>query len=314
MKLFRIQMALTAILVVISILPTVAQNIISGKVINQKKDPVAAASIRIKFSEAGTTADSAGKFSLTTDKKGNITLMVSSIGYTPFEIELKPEQFGTPVTIELKNESKNLGEVVVVGAGSFEASDKAKGASLTPIDAMTVAGSGGDITNSLRALPGSQQIGEKEGLFVRGGTGEEAKQFVDGVLLKNPNYSGVPGMPQPARLNPFLFKGILFSTGGYSALYGQAMSSALILETVDLPEQSSAGLYLFPMASGVGFQNVARNKRSSYGINSGFANSQFYNRIIDVKREFFDGPQYISGDANFRIKTGKNGMLKFYTN
>jgi hypothetical protein len=33
-----------------------------------------------------------------------------------------------------------------------------------------------------------------------------------------------------------LFKGTVFSTGGYSALYGQALSSALILESIDLPE------------------------------------------------------------------------------
>src|SRR5690348_876875 len=72
-----------------------------------------------------------------------------------------------------KPKVKQLGEVVVTAAGSFEASDKAKGASLTPMDAVTVAGTGGDIANALRYLPGAQQIGEREGLFVRGGSSEE---------------------------------------------------------------------------------------------------------------------------------------------
>jgi vitamin B12 transporter len=201
-----------------------------------------------------------------------------------------------------------------VSAGSFEASDKAKGASLTPIDAVTVAGNGGDIANAIRYLPGAQQIGEKEGLFVRGGTGEETKQFLDGTLFKNPNFSSVPGVPQYARLNPFLFKGILFSSGSYSALYGQALSSALILESVDLPEKSSANFSLFPMNIAAGFQKLARNEKSSYGINARYGNFQLYNSIVSQRPDFFHGPEYMSGDANFRIKTSKTGMLKFYTN
>ncbi len=286
---------------------------ISGKVVNTKKEPIASASITVKDTTLGTTSDSAGFFSLNIAAKQKIVLLISSVGFLSREVKLDGTQ-SIPLTIVLEDEHKSLGEVVVVGAGSFEASDKAKGASLTPMDAMTVAGNGGDIANALRALPGAQQLGETEGLFVRGGTGAEAKQFVDGVLLKNPNYSSVPGVPQPARLNPFLFKGILFSSGGYSALYGQAMSSALILETVDLPEESSAGLSIFPMAVGAGFQKLATDRKSSYGINTRYSNSIFYNKLINVKPDFFHGPEYISGDANSRIRTSKTGMLKFYTN
>ena len=78
-------------------------------------------------------------------------------------------------------------------------------------------------------MPGAQQIGEQEGLFVRGGTGEETKQFIDGTLVNNPYYTSVPDIATRGRFSPFLFKGTVFSTGGYSALYGQALSSAVIL-------------------------------------------------------------------------------------
>ena len=213
----------------------------------------------------------------------------------------------------LQPEEKEL-EPVVVSAGSFEASDKAKGASLTPMDAMTVAGNGGDIANSLRSLPGTQQIGDKEGLFVRGGTSEEAKQFVDGTLMPSANYGSVPGILQPARVNPFLFKGILFNTGGYSALYGEALSSALILESVDLPDKSSASLHIFPMSAGIGFQNLAANKKSSYGINTTYGSYALYNKVVKQTPDFSHAPEYIETDANFRIKTSNTGILKFYTN
>ncbi|QJB41683.1 TonB-dependent receptor plug domain-containing protein [Chitinophaga oryzae] len=206
---------------------------------------------------------------------------------------------------------KNL-KLVTVSAGAFEASDKAKGASLTPMDAVTVAGSNGDLTQSLRSLPGVQQIGETEGLFVRGGTSDETKQFIDGTLFKYPNYPSVPGIPQGARINPFLFKGILFSSGGYSALYGQAMSSALILESVDLPEKSSASFYLFPANQGAGLQHLGKDNRSSFGLGLNYSNQTLYNALVPHVPDYFQGPSYLEGNANYRIKTGRSGMFKVY--
>lgn len=210
--------------------------------------------------------------------------------------------------------SKRPLQEVVVSAGSFEASDRAKGASLTPIDAVTVAGSNADISQALRSLPGAQQIGEQSGLFVRGGTGDETRQFIDGTLLKTPNYPAVPGVPQYARINPFLFKGILFSSGGYSALYGSAMSSALIMESTDLPEKTSASFSVFPSNLGAGFQHLATNNKSSYGVNLNYSNQSLYNGVVKQVPDYFAGPSYSDGNFNFRIRTGKTGMLKLYSN
>jgi hypothetical protein len=288
-----------------------AQQTISGTVKNDKGMAVPSASVSINGT--GTQTDSAGHFNVEITGRGRKILVVSSIGYRPLKKEILLT--GVPVLLDLvlKHDTHTLNEVNV-SAGSFDASDKAKGASLTPIDAVTVAGSNADLTQALRALPGAQQIGEQDGLFVRGGTSDETKQFVDGTLLKNPNYPAVPGLRQYARINPFLFKGILFSSGGYSALYGQAMSSALILESVDLPDKSSARFNIFPANIGAGWQQLAKNNRSSYGVNLNYSNQSFYNSVIRQQPDYFSGPEYLLGDANMRIKTGKTGMLKLYTN
>jgi hypothetical protein len=290
-----------------------AQTLIKGTITDKKKAPAENASIQIINSPDATISDSIGNFSFITDAKGSQTITVSSIGFQPFEKNIAVNNNTIVLNIVLQAEEKTL-DPVVVSAGSFEASDKAKGASLTPMDAMTVAGNGGDISNSLRSLPGAQQIGDKEGLFVRGGTGDETKQFIDGTLMPVPNYPGVPGVIQPARINPFLFKGVLFNTGGYSALYGEALSSALILESVDLPGESSASLHIFPMAQGAGFQKLTSNKKMSYGINANYGNYAFYNSIVKQNYDFFHAPEYLSADANFRLKTNNGGMLKFYAN
>lgn len=290
------------------------QTVISGVVTNSYHEPLSGTTILVKETNQGVSADSAGRFRLVITGKGKRKLEASSTGYSARIMDIMLNDSIVEIGIELTPEAKSLGEVIVISVGSFEASDKAKGAALTPIDAVTVAGNGGDIANALRTLPGAQQIGEQDGLFVRGGSNTEAKQFVDGALLPSPNYASVPGLPQPARLNPFLFKGILFSSGGYSALYGEAMSSALILETADMPDKSSAALHIFPQSVGAGFQELAADEKSSYGVNAGYGNLQFYNKIVPQIPDYFKGPEYLSADANFRIRTSKTGMLKFYCN
>ncbi|MCC6287815.1 MAG: TonB-dependent receptor [Chitinophagaceae bacterium] len=308
------KMILTAILI-ITVATTQSQTAITGKVSNEKNEPLQSANIRIKESGTGVRTDSAGNFKIMATGKGTTSLIVSCIGYETKNISLQIGDSAVQLLIVLKDEAKVLGDVVIMGAGTFTASDKAKGASLTPMDAVTVAGTGGDIANSMRALPGVQQVGESEGLFVRGGTSDEAKQFIDGVNFPNPNYAAVPGIMQPARINPFLFKGILFNTGGYSALYGDALSSALILETIDLPDKSEASLHIFPTSQGLGIQQLAKNKQSSFGATANYGNAgNFYNKVVKQSAGYFHGPEYGSGDFNFRVKAGKTGILKFYAN
>jgi len=45
------------------------------------------------------------------------------------------------------------------------------------------------------------------------------------MVVQNPFYSSVPDIPSRGRFLAFLFKGTVFSSGGYSAQYGQALSS-----------------------------------------------------------------------------------------
>src|ERR1700712_203469 len=72
------------------------------------------------------------------------------------------------------------------------------------------------------------------------------------MLVQNPFFSSVPNIPQRGRFSPFQFKGMAFSTGGFSALYGQALSSVMLMNTTDLPLKSSltAGLNLIGANAG----------------------------------------------------------------
>jgi len=304
--------ALTLFISLIITLQGWSQTNISGTVLDNKKKPVPGASIAIKDSYDGATADSLGRFKFKAFDKGNQVLVITAIGFKAVEIPVELKGGDLELPVQLKEEVTEMSAVVIT-AGSFEASDRKRAAAvLTSIDIVTTASANADVTGALKTLPGAQQVGESEGLFVRGGTAAETKTFIDGTLVNNFFFSSVPGIAQRGRFSPFIFKGTVFSTGGYSALYGQALSSALILESIDLPEQSSASLNVSVIGVGAGFQQLNKQKSASWGINYGYTNLTAAFAVIKQQQEYSKAPTAHNIDANFRIKTSKNGMLKYY--
>ncbi|MFL5739334.1 MAG: TonB-dependent receptor [Flavisolibacter sp.] len=288
-----------------------SQNILSGLVRDAKNHPVAGASLTIKDSYDGGTTDSLGKFSFRSTEKGDQMLVVTAIGFKPYSEKIQLNGTAQNFTVTLKEEISEM-KAVVITAGSFEASDKKRTTVLNSIDIVTTASANADVTGAIRTLPGAQQIGESEGLFVRGGTAGETKIFIDGTLVNNFFYTSEPNIATRGRFSPFIFKGTVFSAGGYSALYGQALSAALILESIDMPDRSSANISASFIGGSAGYQHLAKNKRSSWGINYGYTNLYLAFQVLNTKPDYFVIPEYHEGDANFRIKTSSTGILKYY--
>ena len=302
--------ALGILLMFISV-PVNAQVKVSGKVTDTKNRPLVGASITLKNSYDGATTDSLGHYSFFTTEKGEQILGATVIGYKLFEQKLSLTTAQVILDISLKELITEL-KAVVISAGSFEASDKKKGAVLTALDIVTTPSANGDVTSAFKTLPGTQQVGESEGLFVRGGSATESRIYIDGNLVNNFFYSSTPGIATRGRFNPFLFKGTVFSTGGYSALYGQALSSALILESKDLPEKTEADLAISVIGVGGGIQHLAKDKKSSWGVSYNYTNLWLAFKFIKYKQDFYEIPEYHQGDANFRIKTKNGGYIKYY--
>ena len=290
-----------------------AQVKISGTVKNLRGKKVIGASITLKDTYDGATSDSSGNYSFTTTESGAHVLSASAIGVKSVEEAITIANEPITVNFSLKEEVNEL-KAVTVTAGAFAAGDSKRAVTvLSSIDVATVGGGNADITSAIKTLPGAQQVGEQEGLFVRGGAGYETKQFIDGTLVNNPYFASVPDIASRGRFLPFLFKGTVFSTGGYSALYGQALSSAVILESIDLPEKTAANLSVSPLFVGAGLQYLNKKKTASWGVNYGYTNLIAYFNIVKQTPDFFKMPVLHNGDANFRFKTKGGGMVKYYT-
>lgn len=291
---------------------TYAQVMVSGEVKDTKGNILRGATITLKETYDGAITDSLGRFSFKTFEKGKFIVEVKMIDYTSVSQEINIEKDNLNLSFSLKEELNEL-KAITITAGSFEASDRKRAATvLSSLDIVTTANANADITGAVKTLPGAQQVGEQEGLFVRGGAGYETKQFMDGTYINNPFFTGAQDIATRGRFSPFLFKGTVFSTGGYSALYGQALSSALILESIDLPERSEASASVSSVFVGAGLQNLSTDKKSSYGFNYGYTNLLPYFKIVKQTPDYFTVPAFHNLDGNFRIKT-KKGMIKFYS-
>ncbi len=288
-------------------LNTFAQTTVSGVITENNGTPILGANVYIEGTYDGSSSDVNGKFLFETFETGEQTLVVSFVSFEKFTRIITVSQMQNLI-IKLREDVNSL-ETVVISAGSFEASDNSKVSVLKPLDVVTTASALGDFVGALQTLPGTTTVAEDGRLFVRGGDAEETQIFIDGLRVFTPYTPTTNNAPTRGRYSPFLFDGITFSTGGYSAEYGQALSSVLLLNTIDEPIQEKTDISI--MSVGLGLGNTQKWEKSSLSINATYINLAPYNAIFSNRNDWIKPYEAFSGETVFR-KQFKNGLLKFY--
>lgn len=284
-----------------------AQTEIKGQIVDEQGLPVLGANVFIIGTYDGTTTDEMGNFSFTTIVSGNQKLQISFLSYETLIYDFVVDKFQSKVfTIK---ESLNTLNVVEVTAGTFKAGDNSKATALKAMDIVTTAGSAGNIIAALETLPGTQTVGESGRLFVRGGEADETQTYVDGIRVGQPYGASANNVPTRGRFSPFLFSGITFSTGGYSAEFGDALSSVLLLNTIDEPTQNQTDISI--MTVGVGLGKTNKWEKSSFTFNTSYINLAPYQKIVPQNLDWNKPFQSLSGESIFRYKF-KSGILKVY--
>ncbi|HTI92208.1 MAG TPA: TonB-dependent receptor [Puia sp.] len=191
--------ALSGFLLFLSILSFAQTPAITGKVVDDKGNPLPGATVTIKGSSLSVSADALGQFTISAPA-GARTLVVSSIGFTDKEVAINGQ---TSLSIVLQPDSKALNDVVVVGYGTVRKKDVTGAvASIASKDF-----SPGVINNPLQQIQGkvsglviTQPGGDPNGSLIirlRGQTslsgGQTPLIVVDGIPLDDPNQlSNIP--------------------------------------------------------------------------------------------------------------------------
>ena len=299
---------LFTLVILLLTLPLFSQSTVSGTVVNEKNVPVSKANIYLDGTYDGATSNEKGEFSFITTERGNQTLVISSLTFEKLKMTIDVENFKMK-TIKIK-ESINTLDAVVITAGNLDSGDKARVSVLKPLDIITTAGSAGNIVAALQTLPGTQSVGEDGRLFVRGGEADETQTYIDGIRVAQPYIASAKNVPTRSRFSPLLFSGISFSTGGYSAEYGDALSSVLLLNTEDEPDQNKTNMAFTTVGLGIG--NTKKWEKSSLSINANYYNLAPYQSIIKQNIDWNKPYESLSGESVYRYHF-VNGIFKLYT-
>ncbi len=201
-----------------------AQNVtIRGTVTDANNDPLTGVTVQVKGSTTGTITDIDGNFSLT-GASGN-TLVFSYIGAITQEVAYK----GTPMRVVMKDDTKALDEVVVIGYGTVKKSDLTGAVAVVDTKEMKKSSAGTLV---------SQMQGLATGVNVRstGKAGEDASIEIRGVgsLSNNSPLWVVDGMivNPGVDFNPADVESVqILKDASAAAIYGSRAANGVIIVT-----------------------------------------------------------------------------------
>ncbi|QIL75468.1 TonB-dependent receptor [Hymenobacter sp. HDW8] len=285
-----------------------AATTLSGTVRDQNGRALPGVNVFLKTTFDGASTDSLGHFRFSTKQAGTLPLVVTLLGYQLQEqavvLDGKPQRF----TFALKEVRNQLGAVTIT-SGTFEAGGDKRNTVFSARDVVTTAGASADVAGALNTMPGTTRNGEEGRLFVRGGAAGETRQYLDGVPLQSPYNASVAGVPARGRFSPMLFKGMAFSTGGYSAEYGQALSAIVALQSEDLAPETQTGISLLSLGA-LSLSHQQRYERSSVAVTGDYMNMRPYFGL--VPQRLLTAFQSSGGSIALRQRTGEAGMVKAY--
>lgn len=141
----RKMLFLLAVVVFSTLIATAQSRSISGKVTDDKGEPVPYASVLVKGTKTGVAADAAGMFKINA-KTGDV-LVISSTGIISKEFTVGSENF---ITVAVLRESNAIGEVVVTTSLGLQAKTKSLGYSIAQVKAAELtAGKAINLQNGL---------------------------------------------------------------------------------------------------------------------------------------------------------------------
>jgi hypothetical protein len=229
------------IVILMSVFPLMSQDapktgIIKGRVTDRETGrPLIGANVLVVSSQRGAATDAEGQFVIGHVPVGSYSVRFTYLGYetaTRTDVIVRSSRM-TFVNVDLK-ESVLEGEAVEVTAGYFTKPEEQPTsiASFTSEEIRRAPGSAGDVSRIIYGLPSVAKVNDtRNSLIVRGGSAVENGFYIDNIEINNINHfpeQGSTGGPI-GMLNVDFIDDVNFYSGGFSALYGDRLSSIMEL-------------------------------------------------------------------------------------
>ena len=296
---------------------TIAQSAVGeiyGRIVDAaSKQPLVGANVVILGTTLGAATDLNGNFQIKGVDPNTYQLRASSIGYnsiTKTDIVVNSSR-PVQVDFELSEQVLQL-ESVTVQADYFSRipSEVTSVKNFSYEEIRRAPGGFEDVVRALSILPGvAQAEAGRNDLVVRGGAPSENLYIVDGIEVPNINHFGTQGASGGALsyINLDYIKETSFSTGGFSAKYGDKLSSVL---SIDLRNGRNDRL-----------GGKATISASQFGLNVEGPLSEKSDFIFSARRSYLDlifkaagfgfVPEYYDVLSKFNFKIDNNNSLNF---
>jgi hypothetical protein len=247
--------------------------------------------VRIVETQTGkeTYTDASGEATLVFDLPGERAVIVAElIGYEDKKVLVK--DFDAPLVIEMIMEGVLVGEELVIEAEAAGETDAEVGVSTViekeVIESSAKMGIIEDVINAVKLLPGVSYSGSfGTSLSVRGSAPDGVTAVMDGFVVKYPYHWGGAF----SIFNPNIVESVKFSTGIFSAKYGQATSGILDVTTVT-PNEGFKYQTIFSTSTFETFLQVPFGKQNQFGIFAGarLTNYDFTLTVLDAGADLFN--------------------------
>lgn len=285
--------------------------LIQGNVKDQNGYALSYANVYILGTLDGSTTDAGGRFSFKTKKSGPVILVCSFMGYDDYQkkLQLKKDQ---PQILEIILHEKVLSsKSIPVQASAFTSGEK-EGVTLTPLEVVTTPGAAADIFWAVKSFPGVQQVDEGAGLFVRGGDVSETTVILDGAYLNHPYRYESPNGGFFGTITPFLLKGTYFSSGGYNAEYGNALSGVLVMESMDLPAKDNYTIGIGLAALSGAMAKIIIPEKLGINISGNYSDTETMFDLNNHRNKFSQFPKAYDININAMYKYSSSGNIKIF--
>jgi len=206
---------------------------ISGRIVDaESQEALPGVNVVIDGTRLGAAADAEGYFVINEVPVGEYRLHFRMVGYKVKilrQVRVAADQL-TELQIQLEAISIEMGAVTVTRGKRESAGERLNPSQreLEPREILTLAGGGEDIFRGITTMPGVIARSDASAQFyVRGGTPDQNLIIVDDVPVFNPYRLKALGGPI-SMFNPDVVEYVELLPGGFSAQYGDKLSSVLI--------------------------------------------------------------------------------------
>ena len=239
--------------IAVSLLPSIsyAQQVVTGHIVDANTgEPLIGASVVVKGDKQdGVVTDIDGNFTLNTKAEAPFKLKVEYIGYRPIDLEVYDTE--EPVDIQLKENTRFLNEVVVIGYGTQKRENVASSISSinnnsfkdVPVTSLDQVLQGRASGVSLTTPSGN--VGQAPIVRVRGvasiTSGTQPLYIVDGVPIQTGSNAQLGDVNALADINADDILSIdVLKDAAAAAVYGSRAANGVVLITTKKGQQGNA--------------------------------------------------------------------------